>query len=607
MPPEISSQRLSLPGFGLPVDYEPSERKAIFCFFHALWDEKSFLSDGLALREIRMTDFINQVSDMPDWEEIVFDEGIVAKWEEEVKMVSHQYLDDDVFFSNMMFEYCIKELRDKAKQVKKTGIVNVLDAELAVAKSDTVVQPSLVDALRLGVKSLEDVPDKDKDWYPRSGGKVLDLLHPSLFPLVYGTTRVLPYGKVPLEDCASVIGEGETTISFKQMATDEPALWGSNQWLPSDIVWTEAGPKISSYINNLHPVDHKDLYGVFEKFVSAAVPLWEECLFLELILQPRIFCDTQGWRDYYLPGSVKVPDQWVLDLASEPEDELDRYDIHASGFLEWYEERSVLFWPEPDHYSPRERGPRQKPDLKLDFPSGLQVIFKLENIHLTPEDPEYDGGSWHIEGALNERIVATALYYYDTENISESRIAFKQAVDAEKVRGLPPQGQYQPLMRWMGIVDEEEPPFQEIGSVLTRPGRLLAFPNVFQHQVQPFRLEDPTKPGHRKILAMFLVDPNFRVLSTGVVPPQRRDWWAPEVRRIPPFSEIPIEVFNMIIDFVEDFPMSWERAEEVREALMDERSWTNDNWEEKIGENSYYFCEHSSASTGEGNSTIHTV
>lgn len=140
-------------------------------------------------------------------------------------------------------------------------------------------------------------------------------------------------------------------------------------------------------------------------------------------------------------------------------------------------------------------------------------------------------------------------------------------------------------MRWMGIVNEEEdPPFQELGSVLTRPGRLLAFPNVFQHQVQPFRLEDPTKPGHRKILAMFLVDPNLRILSTGVVPPQRRDWWAPEVRKISPFSKIPVEVFDMIIDSVEDFPMSWERAEEVREVLMDERSWTNENWEAKIGE-----------------------
>lgn len=71
-------------------------------------------------------------------------------------------------------------------------------------------------------------------------------------------------------------------------------------------------------------------------------------------------------------------------------------------------------------------------DLRKDFrESGLQVIFKLANIHLTPEKPEYEGGSWHIEGALNEHICATALYYYDEENINESHLGFRQNVDAE--------------------------------------------------------------------------------------------------------------------------------------------------------------------------------
>ncbi|KAI0847455.1 hypothetical protein F5Y00DRAFT_241477 [Daldinia vernicosa] len=550
MPSQNSSERLSLPGFGLPVEHMPDYSKIASYFLHALWDGKSFESEGLALREIRMMGFIDQISDKPNWEEKVFDETIVAKWKEEANMVSHQNLDGDVYLSDKMFENCIKELRDKAKQVKTTGIVTVLDAELAVAKSDTIVPPSLVDALRFGVKSLEDVPNKDKDWHPRSDGKVLDLLNPSLFPLVYGTTRVLPYGKVPLENCASIIGEGETTIFFEQDRTYEPLLWGNNQWLPSDVVWTETGPRIASYINNLHPVDHKGLYEVFEGFVSAAVPLWEECLFRKPALKPRIICESKGWtEDYYLP--------------------------------------------EPKDYAPRERDPLGKPDLKKDFPDGLQVIFKLANIHLTPENPEYDGGSWHIEGALNERIVATALYYYDAENISESRLAFKQAVDTKKLHMLLSQGEFPPLMLRTGIVNNlEDLPFQELGGVFTRPGRLLAFPNVFQHQVQQFRLEDPTKPGHRKILAMFLVDPNIRVLSTGVVPPQRRDWWAPEVRKISPFSKIPVEIFHMIIDFVEDFPMSWERAEEVREVLMDERSWINEDWEDKISENAYYFSEH---------------
>ncbi|CAN8101817.1 unnamed protein product [Discula destructiva] len=53
---------------------------------------------------------------------------------------------------------------------------------------------------------------------------------------------------------------------------------------------------------------------------------------------------------------------------------------------------------------------------------GLQVIVKLASIELTPENLVYAGGSWHVEGLLNEHIAATALYYYDVENVSEARI-----------------------------------------------------------------------------------------------------------------------------------------------------------------------------------------
>ncbi|KAH8064371.1 DUF4246-containing protein [Aureococcus anophagefferens] len=58
----------------------------------------------------------------------------------------------------------------------------------------------------------------------------------------------------------------------------------------------------------------------------------------------------------------------------------------------------------------------------------LQVIVKLQTIELTPERPEYAGGAWHVEGTRNERIVATAIHYLECENISESRLAFREAV-----------------------------------------------------------------------------------------------------------------------------------------------------------------------------------
>lgn len=61
-----------------------------------------------------------------------------------------------------------------------------------------------------------------------------------------------------------------------------------------------------------------------------------------------------------------------------------------------------------------------------------QVITKLASIHLTPEKPRYDGGAWHVEGMVDDGIVATGIHYFDQENIKEddndSALAFRAAV-----------------------------------------------------------------------------------------------------------------------------------------------------------------------------------
>jgi hypothetical protein len=70
---------------------------------------------------------------------------------------------------------------------------------------------------------------------------------------------------------------------------------------------------------------------------------------------------------------------------------------------------------------------------------------------------------------------------------------------------------------------------------------------------------------------MFLVDPHIRVLSTANVPPQRKDWWADEVRKVKQFEALPRELFDKVIEEVRDFPISWDEALEIRESLMGER------------------------------------
>lgn len=135
---------------------------------------------------------------------------------------------------------------------------------------------------------------------------------------------------------------------------------------------------------------------------------------------------------------------------------------------------------------------------------------------------------------------------------------------------------------------------QVIGKVLTREDRLLVFPNVLQHRVQPFQLLDTSKPGHRKILALFLVDPNIRIPSTANVPPQQKDWWAKEINQEGLLDKLPPEIADLVYERVEDFPLSFEQAKEMRAELMAERGAHNDRVADGslFDEESYCFCEH---------------
>ena len=49
-------------------------------------------------------------------------------------------------------------------------------------------QPSLRDALKAAVAPIENVPEVRRNWHSTSHDTVLDLVHPSLVPVIYGQT-----------------------------------------------------------------------------------------------------------------------------------------------------------------------------------------------------------------------------------------------------------------------------------------------------------------------------------------------------------------------------------------------------------------------------------
>ena len=84
---------------------------------------------------------------------------------------------------------CIEELRKKAAYFESTGIVPTFDTQgYSMAKSDRLVDSETKNRLRAVFEQLraEQVNSNSLDWHPRSNGQVLDLVHPSLYPFVYG-------------------------------------------------------------------------------------------------------------------------------------------------------------------------------------------------------------------------------------------------------------------------------------------------------------------------------------------------------------------------------------------------------------------------------------
>ena len=108
-----------------------------------------------------------------------------------------------------------------------------------------------------------------------------------------------------------------------------------------------------------------------------------------------------------------------------------------------------------------------------------------------------------------------------------------------------------------------------------------------------------SKPGHRKILALFLVDPHLKVLSTANVPCQQRDWWREHIAQLSTRLDLlPVELWDAVFDgVIDDFPFSLDEAKDLRLKLMDERKAFVIRHDEAFKGMEFSLCEHRSSSS----------
>ncbi|CAG9982962.1 unnamed protein product [Clonostachys byssicola] len=646
-------------------------------------------SEILFVREVAMMIVMDRLSDKPDFHRKVFDDAIVAKWIDEALAIPDDSFWDEIVLGNDgpngqkvkrlknildkdCLEYCIQELRAKAKYFEKTGLVPTLDASAAVCKSDTLIDEALRDELRAAFVKLQAEQESAPDWHPRTDDKVQDLVHPSLYPLVYGTTRVFADEVVGVDDAIDKwagkgnvipepIGPEQVIDGFDGYGASliDLTFWSEKyQWLPANVKFQPDGSvKFTSYINNLHPLKHREIYGTIEKLIEKAIPAWDTCVPSfrdwngEVGGRPSRFPfpddpddhNEDNWapkldevetpRHSRAPSEAEVPgDESDAEEGLDEDGQYEHWDYPYSGTpkeVKWKMIRQPV-QPQPLKFGAWKYGPSQGESLRERF-DGLQIIVKMASIELTPEKPEFPVGGWHVEGQMNEHIVGTALYYLDSENITPSHLQFRMHTTYEiEYKFHVGQDGYKWMERVYGTqlgVGQDAPCLQNYGSVETKEGRLLAFPNVFHHRVSPFELKDKTKPGHRRFIALWLVDPLTRIISTANVPPQQQDWWmdrafmnlkAAEANKVAsPITQtildkapsadssglkaaaegdthaLPVELMDMLADeFDGALPMSLEDAKEHRLKLMDIRTRFQGDAEDRWEGQTYSFCEH---------------
>jgi hypothetical protein len=230
---------------------------------------------------------------------------------------------------------CIEELHSKAKYFANSGITSTLDAEATVAKSDCLVTTELHNALVSAFDKLKADQAASPDWHPNSKSMVQDLVHPSMYPLVYGRTLGFQEECVGVSDAISVwSGKGAVIPKDDWKWNEErdryrynvgsgevpPDYWSETyQWLPANVAFEDDGSvKFTSYINNLHPEKYGDIYHMIEKLVQTSLPMWDQCLTMTLEggepqgpgrIKPR----------FPMPQNpdVKQPSNWIPNSPNE--------------------------------------------------------------------------------------------------------------------------------------------------------------------------------------------------------------------------------------------------------------------------------------------------
>ncbi|KAJ2490269.1 hypothetical protein IWW37_003301 [Coemansia sp. RSA 2050] len=514
--------------------------------------------------ERRMRQLSSAIRSKPGWMEALNSAEMRADWEFKAKAQG---------LTDVEFRYVLDELAYYSS-LHLPGSNIRLGAADGVWFSDSLIDAKTTIELKGYAAILESGTRR-----PGGQHSVRHLIDPSLYPLVYGRSKLcLPGTPLQTEFPGSLCGwrkalngsgnagafyfvpfpyerysdhDSDEEVEDRYFDKYDEHASEEFSWLPSEFLVDNNGSvTIESYINNLHPVRHAAFYPTIASVFSKFLPLLEQVA-TDLVhpLPPRVIADVEKCYESDEP----MPNKYSED------------------FEQW-RGKAKFVHPQPGPFAAPER-----PANPYKLRGGrLQVIVKMTNVELMPENPIYGGEPWSMAGLDNERIIATGIFFYDVANIADSSLRFREAISGLKYGVMLRDADA--ICMLYGIDKESRSRGmripQEVDSVDIKDGLCLAFPNTYQFQMPGLGLKDATKAGHCKMLMFYLVEPTVRIPSTEIVPPQQKDWWIEDVLVYEPFSSLPELVVGGIMDKIE-FPISLKEAEKSRSNMAREVSHLN--------------------------------
>ncbi|KAJ2557211.1 hypothetical protein GGH95_005208, partial [Coemansia sp. RSA 1836] len=132
------------------------------------------------LVERRMRQMSSTIRVKPDWIETLKDAETCADWAAEAKAKQ---------LTDVEFCYLLDELAYYSS-LHPTGSNVRLSAADGVWLSDTLIDTETTNRLKEYAAILESTPSRQKDWHPDDRSHVLNLIDPSLFPLIYSRSKL---------------------------------------------------------------------------------------------------------------------------------------------------------------------------------------------------------------------------------------------------------------------------------------------------------------------------------------------------------------------------------------------------------------------------------